>query len=325
MKEKISIIMPIYNAEKTLNKSIESILKQTYKNLEIILVNDGSIDTSLKICEYYKSIDPRIIIINKQNSGVGDSRNKAIDISTGDYISFIDADDMISENYIEELYRTIKEKKCDYVTCNIVCVDGKNSFCPMIVEKEKFPIYEQEQYMEKYLNFHVGSAVWGKLYSRKIIGDIRFEKTNINEDFIFTWEVLKKCKFYSENGNASYFYHLDTENSLTKKHFSRSNMNIIDHIDTVLTDVSKHYPNLIKDANNYYSAFLLHTLILYNNYINSENCTDLLLNEKEILVQKAKCAYEIKNHFLCTESSVNMNNLIDEISEKTLERGKTLC
>ena len=134
MKEKISIIMPIYNAEKTLNKSIESILKQTYKNLEIILVNDGSIDTSLKICEYYKSIDPRIIIINKPNSGVGDSRNKAIDISTGDYISFIDADDMISENYIEELYRTIKEKKCDYVTCNIVCVDGKNSFCPMIVE-----------------------------------------------------------------------------------------------------------------------------------------------------------------------------------------------
>ena len=111
MKEKISIIMPIYNAEKTLNKSIESILKQTYKNLEIILVNAGSIDRSLEICEYYKSIDPRIIIINKPNSGVGDSRNKAIDISTGDYISFIDADDMISENYIEELYRTIIEKK----------------------------------------------------------------------------------------------------------------------------------------------------------------------------------------------------------------------
>ncbi len=103
MKDKVSVVVPIYNVEKYLPKCIESIQMQTYNNLEIILVNDGSTDSCLKICEKYKKLDKRVIIINKENGGLSDARNFGIEKATGKWITFIDSDDYVEKDYIETL------------------------------------------------------------------------------------------------------------------------------------------------------------------------------------------------------------------------------
>lgn len=116
---KISIIVPVYNAEKYLNKCIESITNQTIKDLEILLINDGSTDHSLKICREYETKDARIRVIDKKNSGPSDTRNLGIKKSTGDYILFVDSDDYIENTMLEEMYQKIVEEEVDVVRCNI--------------------------------------------------------------------------------------------------------------------------------------------------------------------------------------------------------------
>lgn len=122
--KKVSVIIPVYNGEKHIERCIYSIINQTYKNLEIICLNDGSKDNTLKIL---KSItDDRLVIINKKNTGVSDTRNKGIKVSTGDYITFCDADDYFEENYVEKMVKTIKIQQVDAVRCNYKLVDVNN-------------------------------------------------------------------------------------------------------------------------------------------------------------------------------------------------------
>ena len=125
-KEKITIVVPIYNAEKYLERCIKSILDQTYENLEIILVNDGSTDKSLEICEKFKAEDNRIIIINKENGGVSSARNKGIDAATGKFIIFIDADDYIEKEMFEVLEEDLFKNNVDISMCGFrtVYVNG---------------------------------------------------------------------------------------------------------------------------------------------------------------------------------------------------------
>ena len=109
MGKKISIIIPVYNAEKYLAQCIESIIKQTYSNLEIIIINDGSTDRSLEICNFYKENDQRIVVFNQNNSGVSVARNKGLDISNGEFIMFVDADDWLNADFVESLYKVCEE------------------------------------------------------------------------------------------------------------------------------------------------------------------------------------------------------------------------
>ena len=117
MNDKISIIVPVYNVEKYLDECIQSIINQTHKNIEIILINDGSTDNSLSILRKYEGIDKRIIVINQENKGLSASRNIGIKKSTGKYISLIDADDIIHPRMIELLYKEIKNNNCDISIC----------------------------------------------------------------------------------------------------------------------------------------------------------------------------------------------------------------
>ncbi len=113
MKPLISIIIPVYNVEQYLHRCVDSVLNQTYKNLEIILVNDGSPDNCPFICDEYAKKDKRIIVVHKENGGLSSARNAGLEIVQGEYISFIDSDDWIHENYIEILYKNLHEKKAD--------------------------------------------------------------------------------------------------------------------------------------------------------------------------------------------------------------------
>ena len=125
--DKVSIIIPVYNGEKYLDRCINSLLNQAYKNIEFVFINDGSKDNSLNIMKSYQNKDNRIIIIDKENTGVSDSRNIGIKKSTGDYICFCDAYDMYENNYVETMIKLIKENNVDAVRCNYKMIENNKS------------------------------------------------------------------------------------------------------------------------------------------------------------------------------------------------------
>ena len=119
----VSVIIPIYNVEKYINKTINSVINQTYKNLEIILVNDGATDNSLEICKKYNEIDSRIMIIEKENGGLSSARNAGLDVAKGEYISLIDGDDFIESHFIEYLLSLIIKSEADIAECYLEKID----------------------------------------------------------------------------------------------------------------------------------------------------------------------------------------------------------
>ena len=263
-KKLISVIIPIYNCEKTITATLQSIIGQSYESLEIILVDDGSIDNSYKICNNYAKKDSRIKLIKQINSGVGAARNKGLDNCNGDYISFIDADDTVNENFYEELIGAAVMTDADIVGCNVCVNIDDNCLYPYGNNNQKL-IYIDNQIIEKYLNFEISTAVWGKLYSKGIIGNLKFEKLSINEDFIFSWELIKKSKIFFQNNNTNYNYYANTPNSLTKEKFNCNNMSLVTHADNVMKDITCISEKLLEAGENYYYACVLHNFILYYN------------------------------------------------------------
>lgn len=314
-KKKITVIVPMYNAEEYIERCIRSIMEQTYKNLEIVIVNDGSQDNSLDICKRLQKRDNRIIIINQVNMGVSKARNNDLDVATGDFISFVDSDDTIKENFYDELIATQIVTNADIVVANVKCIDDNNQFFPY-GNNNLIKNYNKEKFIKMLLNFKIGNAVWGKLFKQDCIKNLKFKNIKINEDFIFFWDAINKSTNFSINFNAQYNYYININGSLTKKKFTKENMSMIEHIDNVLEDVNFSYPNLRNDAINYYNACLLHNLILYYDYLCSNSVDELYFVEINDMISRAKELKKINNYFLVSDKDVDVNILLNTIKEK---------
>lgn len=189
MQEIISIIVPVYNAEDTLDRCVKSLMSQTYKNIEIILVNDGSKDASLDICKKYEKEDSRIIVINKDNGGVSSARNAGIDIASGKFIMFCDSDDWAEPNWCEELI-TNYEPEC-LVMCGFYIEGNQNVVPYKICSKTPNERYSRNSFYQLKLSFF--NSPWSKIYlkSRLNKNGIRFDINFTNgEDFLFNLKYL---------------------------------------------------------------------------------------------------------------------------------------
>ena len=219
MNEKISVIIPIYNVEKYLPKCINSVLNQTYSNLEIILVNDGSTDSCKQICEEYKKLDNRIKIINKKNGGLSDARNYGIEASTGNYIAFLDSDDWIDKKLYMTLYKIIKRYDADISVCNFKksYLNGDNK----THNSGKIKCYSNiEALNELYGKNSVQMIVaWNKLYKRSTIKELRFPVGRIHEDEYLTPIIIYNANklVYIDN---QLIYYRQTPNSIMNSKFN---------------------------------------------------------------------------------------------------------
>ena len=189
MNELISIVVPVYNVEKYLGTCVESILKQTYSNIEVILVDDGSTDCSGKMCDHYMGQDERIKVIHKKNGGLSDARNKGIIQAEGEYITFIDSDDVVSSDYVEYLYNILEENDGDIAICNPVhCYPNEK----IVFEQETFKrVYKAEDAIVEMLyqkSFLV--AAWGKLYKKDYFEEIEFPKGMLFEDSAVMYKMM---------------------------------------------------------------------------------------------------------------------------------------
>lgn len=231
MDSLISVIVPIYNVEKYLRKCIESIINQSYKNLEIILVDDGSTDSCGSICDEYAKIDKRIKVIHKENGGLSDARNRGIEASGGAYLMFIDGDDYINEKMAEILYKRIKEDNTDLAMCNFLFVDEcgaevreRNRVLPI-----KNEILTSPKLMKKLLGNKRGyyAIACNKLYKKNLFEDIRFPSGKINEDEFVVHRIFVKCQRISCVSIPLYYY-VQRSGSIMNAAVSAKNLDIVE-------------------------------------------------------------------------------------------------
>lgn len=223
----ISIIIPIYNAEKYLDQCIESCLEQTFSDIEIILVNDGSKDESLKICKKYAEIDSRIKVITIVNQGVSCARNEGLKNASGDYITFVDADDWIENNYIFKLYHAIKTTKTDLVVSGMIkCNELGKKISKQLPSDE---MYSEKEIVKCILNWKNSFLYKGpctKLYSKKIIEKfgLQFDSSLVfGEDTCFVLDYLKHCNSCIQIPYAGYHYR-QIENQEKKMRYKKDNV-----------------------------------------------------------------------------------------------------
>lgn len=275
----ISVIVPVYNVEKYLVQCVESIIYQTYSNLEIILVDDGSTDSSGRICDELKQRDERIYVIHKENGGLSDARNAGFSICKGEFVSFIDSDDIINISFYEELVKAILEKEVKIAVCRVERFtrninDSSISDGIKVLAKEEAFEEIGLSYFDNQHRLFCNVAAWQFLMHRSLIPREGFEIGRINEDWFFTYKVIDKIDKIVSVPTAIYYYRI-RKGSITNKNIS---FDILDGMLGYITYLQrKNYQNSLLYAR---LAFLKKNRILYNTLLLSDN----LNNEKKQLL-----------------------------------------
>lgn len=206
MDSLISVIVPIYNVEKYLDRCVDSVINQTYKNLEIILVDDGSTDNCPKMCDDYAKKDSRIKVVHKKNGGLSDARNAGMKVATGEYVSFIDSDDYISLDFYETLLQTIVDNDSDIVECSVVKFYEDNNF-DEYSDDLKVTNYDTLYALDGLINENpFKQHVWNKLYKSSVALDIPYAVGKLNEDEFWTYQVFGKAKKVTRINKTMYYY-----------------------------------------------------------------------------------------------------------------------
>ena len=266
-EEKISIIVPVYNVEAYLEKCVESILKQTYTNLEILLVNDGSTDKSGELCDKLALRDHRIRVIHKENGGLSDARNRGIDEASSNLIGFIDSDDYIDEDMYETLYRQMLASKADLSMC------GHYDVYHQIPEKQVAEIKTWELMPEEAIKMVMEAKILSvtavnKLYKKALFEQLRFRIGKIAEDAFIMVDLIHQCSKVVATNEKKYYY-VHRENSITTQKFSLKFLNVIEAYEQNAKIISENYPDLYDVAImrlNWAYFYVLDRLLVDNDF-----------------------------------------------------------
>lgn len=269
MKDLISIIVPIYNVEKYLNKCIESIVNQTYENIEIILIDDGSNDNSGIICDEYAKKDNRIIVVHKENGGVSSARNKGLKIAKGEWISFVDADDWIEQIFCQTLLNKVTQEQADIALC------GYNRITDSRIEKinanNQEVFLNSNEYLVKSLNPQTGFGFCHmKLIKKEVLKSISFnERIEVGEDALFNIQLstyIKKAVFLKQ---PLYNYRINNQSVVKRYDENYANkylksMKIIEEY--IWQEYNEENEENIEIKQNYYNFVAYHIMLIIVNY-----------------------------------------------------------
>lgn len=256
MEEKLSIIIPVYNVEDFLEESILSVLNQTYKNLEILLINDGSTDNSLKICKKYGEIDRRIKIINQENKGLSGARNTGIENSTGKYLIFLDSDDTLDEDICEVLKNKLDSEKADIVICDLYSDrDKKNA-------KEIVTNYTSKEVIREILiRNKFDTSACGKIFKRELFDDIFFPEGKLYEDLGTIYKIVDKANKITHISVAKYFYRV-RKGSITRSKFNLKQLDVFYFLNKIKIYLKNNYPDLLQLLRNRESLTIVITFLM---------------------------------------------------------------
>jgi glycosyltransferase involved in cell wall biosynthesis len=252
-KPLISVIIPVYNVEDYLHKCLDSIISQTYENLEIIVVNDGSTDNSAQICEEYAKKDSRIKLLHKENGGLSSARNAGLDIADGEYIGFVDSDDFIEKNMYERMLNALKEYSANLVICSYFSDREIKYPC------EKSMLADVDFVFKLYLKDYIQAYACNKLYSREIFREIRYTDGILFEDMDVFLRIIQKAG-KTVLLNDKLYHYVQRENSITNSKFNPRQTKCLDIIETYKEYSKKMggiYDDLIKERIMFLSWWLL--------------------------------------------------------------------
>ncbi|MGM9594487.1 MAG: glycosyltransferase family 2 protein [Candidatus Onthomonas sp.] len=287
MNDKISVIVPIYNVEPYLRKCVDSILAQTYQNLEIILVDDGSPDSCGAICDEYAKKDSRVTVIHKSNGGLSDARNAGLDVITGNYVAFVDSDDWIEAQMYEKLLGYLKHFNAD-IALGGVADEWEHDGTITTVKVSDYgctpfavnPIEAMRRY------FHGSWAAWDKLYKAELFQDVRYPVGEINEDEAIVLHLLSKCSCICYTNEIFYHYmKRPSHRSITISDFSVKKLAWQKHCADNLKFIQKNYPELEADAAARYRDSLLWSL------------TEIALSNDDFTDQIKDLRSELRDHY----------------------------
>jgi glycosyltransferase involved in cell wall biosynthesis len=227
-KPLISVIIPVYNVESYLCKCLDSVLNQTYKNLEIILVDDGSKDKSGEICDEYALGDKRIVVIHQENAGLGMARNAGLNICKGEYLTFVDSDDYIDTEMIQDLFENLCRYDADFASCYSKTVNLLVNIYIKDFEFNQQVIYEdREQLLLDLYRFRIPHEAWGKLFKRKLFVEARFDKYKMSEDILIWLNLYSQVQRAIFLHTRQYYYVVRAESLMS---FEKFNTNVFDDV-----------------------------------------------------------------------------------------------
>ncbi len=242
----ISIIVPCYNVEAYLPRCIDSLLRQTYPNIEIILVDDGSPDNCGKVCDKYADKDNRIKVIHKMNGGLSDARNAGIDVASGEYITFVDGDDWIHSQYVEILLNNLTETGADISACSFVRT-SEEMLMNTKVGKSSYHIYSSEKAIEQTLYQNkLDNSTWGKLYKKSLFYKCRFTVGRLYEDLDFFYKVYEQATRFVYTEAVLYYYYYRSDSILGI--FNRKRLDVLDITDEIVCYMTMHHPRIVPAA-----------------------------------------------------------------------------
>ena len=257
-KHLISVIIPAYNVEAYLARCLDSVCGQSYKDLEIIIIDDGSVDKTPEICDEYARRDGRIRVLHKKNAGVSAARNDALDLTSGDMIAFADADDYFEPDMIERLYAAITGYDADMAVCGYY-----EEYNDRVEERGRTDtvVFGNHEAYEDYFKMGgcIGSGCWNKLIRAAALKDIRYKAYAMGEDVEFLCRVLDNCDKVVCIGYRGYHY-IHREDSATQTGFRPQNMDIIHVVDEMAEYIGINHPELIKQLYGFHAAWYVATL-----------------------------------------------------------------
>lgn len=294
MEDLVSVIIPIYNVEKYLDKCIKSVIEQTYKNLEIVLIDDGSPDNCPKICDDWAKKDKRIKVIHKTNGGLSDARNIGIGNAKGKYLLFVDSDDYIENNMIYELHENAKQNNIDIVASGFIYeTDNEQT---KYYDKSNY-IENSEQILERIFNNNdISTAIWDKLYKRDLFNNIMFPVGKIHEDMAVLYKLIDKSNKVMHIDKA-YYHYVQRDDSIIYAKFNKKKLSIIEFKEDILKFVEKKYPKLIKDAERFFIQELNRCINLcYKNNLREEyiNLREKLKSYMRRIIKNEKLSLRTK-------------------------------
>lgn len=246
MKELVSIIVPVYNVEKYLERCIQSLVNQTYSELEIILVDDGSTDLSSKICDEWVKRDSRISVIHKKNGGLSDARNAGMKIVKGEYVCFVDSDDVVHKDFLKSLLILLNEYNADFVEG--VAQKFTEKFDTSMDSEIEIEIYNRERAMlELIAERKIRQTVWNKLYRRELIEGIEFPYGKINEDEFWTYQVIGKVNTVVRTSQVIYGYFQRT-GSIMGQNYCMKRLDVLQAKEERMQYIKKEFPDLYSNA-----------------------------------------------------------------------------
>ncbi len=324
MGKLVTVIVPVYQAENYLERCIQSIQNQTYRNLEILLIDDGSTDASGKICDNYEKEDIRIQVFHKKNGGLSEARNYGIERAKGEYLAFVDSDDYVAEDFIETLLESAIRNQSELVMCQFVQVHGEKLPAGQKGEERVVSVMEAWTHLCSNSKQHILYTVaWNKLYQRNLFDTVRYPVGKIHEDEGTTYRILDQVKELVVIEKKMYGYYM-SPNSITRSPYQQRRQDILDfQIEKIHFLKNKKQPELETKARRQFGEMLIYHYYCTRRFLeHSEEMQLELLRtfQQECLEWKESFPNRVKINFsffyYCTDVYYVMFSILRKIRDR---------